>query len=338
MVATSQTKRTRRGFSLVELLIVIATIGTLLGLLLPAVQSARESARLNQCKSHLREIGFATLRLHEASTAFPPARLRARNDYDQNACESTQPSWLVRILPYLEEGQAARRWDLNTPFESHDAADRNHAPSVFVCPTRRTLNEAVVKSGEYEHEYALPCGCSGSETVELTGGAVGDYGANHGDYTGGSLNSDFAYWRGGNGTGVIVSSRPLCREGQPAGWLDKVRMKDLVDGLSKTALVGEMHIPQGRLRQSPENGPMYNGKHLPGFARIGGPGIGIARGPSDTSVAAIGFGSWHPNVCPFVMADGSIRVVSNEIDTELLRSMCRRDDDYEIDFSAWMHF
>ncbi|TWT46779.1 DUF1559 family PulG-like putative transporter [Botrimarina hoheduenensis] len=328
----------RAAFTLVELLVVIAIIASLVGLMLPAVQQARESARLSQCKSHLRNMGLATLQLHEASTAFPPARLRARNDYDENACETTQPSWLVRIMPYLEEADAADRWNLYAGYESHDQQDREFVPAVYICPSRRGPSEAIVPSGEYEQPYFFPCGCSGTEIVQLVGGAVGDYAANHGDYTGSPFDDEFSYWRGGNGTGVIVSSRPICREGRPVGWLDKVQMKDLTDGVSKTALVGEMHVPHDRLSEAPENGPMYNGRDLPAFARIGGYGIGIARGPNDDSVPVIGFGSWHEGVCPFVMADGAVRLVSVEIDTETLGSLCRRNDSFQLDYTSYTFY
>lgn len=325
-----------RGFTLVELLVVIAIVGVLVGLLLPAVQSARESARLTQCSSHLRNIGLATLNMHDSMGAFPPARLRARVDFSENACETTQPSWLARILPYVEQQSVAAQWDLNLGYEFHDRSTREFAPSIFLCPTRRAGQGSIVPSGEVQQQYSFPCGCSSLEIVEMVGGAAGDYAANHGDLTGGSYGGQFSYWRGGNGTGVIISSRPECREGLPAGWKDKIRLKDLVDGSSNTALVGEMHIPTGRLNMAPENGPMYNGKDLPAFARIGGIGIGLARGPEDHSVNAIGFGSWHPGICPFVMADGSVRNVATDIDSNTLQSMCRRDDNYEIDYSTWV--
>lgn len=326
-------RRPLRGFTLVELLVVIAIIGTLIGLLLPAVQAAREAARLTQCESHLRQIGLATLNLHDATGAFPPARLRARDDFSEYACESTQPSWLVRILPYIEQQNFASEWDLNQVYSLHAPEVREHLPAAFVCPTRRSPSEAVIASQEIEEEYTFPCGCSFSETVTMVSGAVGDYAGNHGDLTGGSFDDEYAYWRGGNGTGVIISSRPTCQNWQPTGWKDKIRNKDLVDGASNTVLVGEMHIPAGRLAEVPENGPMYNGKDLPAFARVGGVGIGLARGPADQSVPVIGFGSWHPGVCPFVMADGSLRLVANEIDTQTLAQLTRRDDDYQIEYN-----
>jgi len=319
-----------RAFTLVELLVVIAIIGALVAMLLPAVQDSREAARLLQCKSHLRNIGHATLLLHDAEGAFPPARLRARIDWGENNCETNQPSWLARILPYVEEASAAERWDLYKGFTDHPEAVRQYAPSIYLCPSRRAMEEAIVPPIDTEVTVYLPCGCGGSELIQAASGVAGDYGGNHGDFTGQSWGLK-AYWRGGNGTGVIISSRPVCREGQPAGWRDKVRHKDLIDGASKTALAGEMHVPQSRLAQPPENGPLYNGKDLPAFARIGGAGVGLARGPLDDTLEVIGFGSWHPGVCPFVMADGSIRLAGTDISTEVLQSMCRRDDDYELD-------
>ncbi|MGD9633226.1 MAG: DUF1559 domain-containing protein [Pirellulales bacterium] len=322
----SATPRRRAGFTLIELLVVIAIIGVLVGLLLPAVQAARESARLTECMSHLRQIGLATLEFNDTNKAFPPARLQTRSYYVQN-CESTQPSWLVRILPYLEESGVAAQWNVNQPFESHPEAVRTHVPPVYVCPTRRTVAEAIVEGKSEEVKITYPCGCSGTVLIELASGGVGDYAANHGDFTGGSYGDEADYWRGGNGTGVLISSNPRCRDGLPADWTNKIRSKDLLDGASKTFLAGEMHVPATRLAAVPENGPIYNGSDLTAFARIGGPGFPLAQGPDDTNVDVNVFGSWHPGICPFVLADGSARTIDNFVDTVVLESYCRRVDE-----------
>jgi prepilin-type N-terminal cleavage/methylation domain-containing protein len=312
-------------FTLVELLVVIAIVGALIALLLPAVQAARESARATQCRNNLKQIGLATLQFHENYQAYPPARLRSRG-YESEICETTQASWLVRILPFLEESSAYARWNIYEPFEYHPRAVREYVPEVYVCPTRRTVHEAVAGAGNVEQVVVYPCGCIGTLSIELISGAVGDYAGNHGDFTGGSKGEDSDYHLGGNGTGAIISSRPLCRDFLPAGWIDKVGLKNLVDGTSKTFLAGEMHVPIGRLAEVPENGPIYNGLDLPAFGRIGGPGIALSRSPDDRSVPIIGFGSWHVGVCPFVFADGSVQPVDNFIDTEVLRQFCNRAD------------
>jgi hypothetical protein len=258
---------------------------------------------------------------------YPPARLRGRSFFDASEhCANTQPSWLTRILPYVEGASEAQHWDFYAPFENHPDHLRELAPAIYSCPTRRSPEEAVIASGTIERRMLFASGCSWTEMVELVGGAVGDYAGNHGDFTGGSFGAQTDYWRGGNGTGMIITSRPDCVERLPVGWVDKVANKDLVDGLSKTFLAGELHVPTERLSKPPENAPIYNGADLPAFARIGGPGVPLARDANDLTVPIIGFGSWHPGVCPFVAADGSVRVLDNVTDPLVLRSYCHRSD------------
>lgn len=336
----------RRGFTIVELLVVVAIVGTLIGLLLPAVQAAREAARGAQCKNNLRQIGLATIHYHDAQGHFPPARLRSR-EWGVTQCETSQPSWFARILVYLDSTPAGSQWDYAEAFEHHPDELREFAPDVFVCPSRRSLAESVIPAGAVQQAVTYPCGCMGLEIVQLTSGVTGDYAGNHGDFTGGSYGAETDYWRGGNGTGVIISSRPICRPDSeatfalgraaslPLGYQDTIRLKDVTDGASHTFLAGEMHIPADRIAQVPENGPLYNGKDLTAFARIAGPSVPLARGPLDTTAGSMGFGSWHAGVCPFVLADGSVRDMDVFTDTVVLQGWSRRADFEDVRPDWW---
>ncbi len=163
----------------------------------------------------------------------------------------------------------------------------------------------------------------GSVTVP---GALGDYGGNHGDLSPGSsgLPTDFYY--GGNGTGVIISSRARCNGNAPVDWIDRIGMKDLVDGASSTMLAGEMHVPLGKLGRSPEDAFIYNGDNVFNFSRIGGPTVPISGDPRAEGNALVSFGSWHSGICNFAVSDGSVRSIAATIDTDTLGRLCNRRD------------
>lgn len=279
------------------------------------------------CLSHLRQVGQATLQFHDARGAFPPARIqpkmRAYAPYD---CGGQHPSWLVRILPFLEYTSEYANWDLSKPYSEHPAEVIEGVVPVYSCPSRRAGSDAVVASKAIETWVQLPCGCGALRTISMEGGAVGDYAGNHGDLSPGAVGAETDFYWGGNGTGVIISSRGLCESDRPVDWVDRIRIADLTDGTSQTILAGELHVTPDRKNQQPYNGPIYNGEDLAASARVGGPGVPIARSARESQGSVLGFGSWHPDVCHFVLADGSARGVHNFMDTVTLGHLCRRDD------------
>ncbi len=94
----------RRAFTLVELLVVIAIIGILIALLLPAVQSARESARRTQCQNNLKQLALGLQTYHSAYGRFPPgANTRDKNPGDSNFSQDSTFGWISFILPFIDE-------------------------------------------------------------------------------------------------------------------------------------------------------------------------------------------------------------------------------------------
>ena len=321
------------GFTLVELLVVLAVIGIMVGLLLPAVQSARESARSLQCQNNLHQIGLATHLFHDTQRAFPPARYQPRPDAPPDRdCGGAETTWLVRIMPFLEQASAESRWSYSKKYSEHADVVREFTLASYCCPSRRSASTAKgegVVAGSATTWIRLPCGCpvalTTSGTLQLTG-AVGDYGGNHGDLSPGSsgLPSDFYY--GGNGTGVIISSHATCDVDTPMAWTDKVRMRDVTDGLSSTLLAGEMHVTMNKLGLSPQDAFIFNGDQVFNSARVGGPTMPIVQDNRDEGNGLGSWGSWHPGACYFAFADGSVRGLAKSIDTETLGNLCNRSD------------
>ncbi len=325
-------RSSRNAFTLVELLVVIAIIGMLVGLLLPAVQSAREAARSAHCRNNLRQIALAAVMFHDARGAFPPARYQPRpGDTDVNNCGGNETTWLVRIMPFLEHASAEAQWDYALPYASHPEPVRSHAPAIYSCPTRRAAGAvgSGLVTGATTVWITLPCGCrvpvSSSDSAQANG-ALGDYGGNHGDLTPGSVGLPTDFYYGGNGTGVIISSRANCRSSIPVDWIYRVKAADIVDGLSNTILTGEMHVPMGQLGAAGIDAFIFNGDHVFNAARVGGPTVPIVTNLRDQLNGLTSWGSWHPGVCTFALADGSVQAFATSMDTEILGYLCNRRD------------
>ena len=125
----------RHAFTLVELLVVIAIIGILIGMLLPAIQSVRESARSIVCRNNLRQMGLALQNYHSTFMHFP-AGVTGWRPFGSADQSKLNLAWSVFILPQLEQENLYRQLDLSQAYDSpanHDAATQ--PVSVYQCPS-----------------------------------------------------------------------------------------------------------------------------------------------------------------------------------------------------------
>ena len=146
-----------RGFTLVELLVVIAVIGALVALLLPAVQSAREAARRIQCQNHQRQIGLAIANYESAVGKLPPSGLVESQTqiYRDFTGEKIYPvfvgtsgrmlSWVVTVLPYLEEASLADLFDTERSVLDQPGDPQAKYISVLGCPSDSAANRTFVE-------------------------------------------------------------------------------------------------------------------------------------------------------------------------------------------------
>src|SRR5262245_51054396 len=134
----------RRGFTLIEMLVVIAIIAILIGLLLPAVQKVREAANRMVCTNHLHQIVLAAHNYHDAHEKFPTG---ARVPVFVGLRPTGATNLWVQLLPYIDQDNLFKLWD-DMDNRNNVGWDRNvttaHVIKLLICPSD-ALPETVVE-------------------------------------------------------------------------------------------------------------------------------------------------------------------------------------------------
>lgn len=276
-------RRSQNGFTLVELLVVIAIIGVLVSLLLPAVQTARESARRTQCQNNLKQFGLAFHQHHDAFQFFPTGGWdwATPPNYVNGAPaigNAQQAGWGFQVLPYIEH---AAVWNGGGASTDNDKAIVAIGTTIkgFFCPSRRPPQTVT---------YAEPGYLNGANIKH----ALCDYSASNLD-----------------GTGAVRQYKP-------------VRIAEISDGLSHALLLGDKRLNRTRLGtpQPDDNEGFTCGwnedtvsrttkKPSPDF--IGDPGL----------FGGEMFGSSHPANLNMALADGSVRQVLYSIESKTFQAL-----------------
>ena len=279
----------RKAFTLIELLVVITIIGILIALLLPAVQAAREAARQLSCTNNLKQIGLAMHLYHNSYQRLPPGW--SAYDPAGRPYPMGEPGWgwAARILPFIEQANVENNlvdYGQSILAAQNDAA-RLTRISTFRCPS--DTGNPVFTDGD-----------GGLPPVEFaTANYVGVFG---------TKNIHDCHLLGPGQQ--YISDGPLFHNSQ-------VRFDDIRDGLSQTFLVGER---TSRLDYSTWPGARPGDECGPG--RI----LGTAGYPPNSEATDIhNFSSNHPNGTNFLSADGSVRLISQTIDTAAYHALCTYD-------------
>ncbi len=292
-----RTRIPRAGFTLVEVLVVIAIIGILVAFLLPAIQAARESARRTQCQNNLRQIGDAIQMHHDTHKHFPTGR----NRFDQYAV-----SWAFFLLPYMEETAIYNSYDSKARVDDDANAATMRTPiETYACPSRRK----AAADRNFDNNEAPP--------VVLGAATLADYSANAGiAHMTGMVGSDeaAAVFGGFDRTdaGPIFSG-------------SRIGARQVEDGLSKTIAVGERHLPPVPEGTPPEMEHLAIGDtaSIPGdtpHTTFRASGAGLATGPDDEDRTK--FGSSHTgNLVQFVFLDGHVRGLRPDVALTVLKAL-----------------
>ncbi|HEV3342408.1 MAG TPA: DUF1559 domain-containing protein [Pirellulales bacterium] len=312
--------RGQSGFTLIEVLVVIAVIGLLVAILLPAVQAARESARRTQCKNHIKQFAVAAHHHLDVTRFFPSGGwgLFWVGDPDRGYGHRQPGGWTFSILPFMEQqplSSTGAGLSGQAKLAAAGSVNTNPVP-LFYCPSRRaaTLYPFVNFPGNF---VAYNC-------VPLTASSRLDYAANCGD----------------SGTNEIGSGPESLAQGDTTyPWPDttnltgvsflrsEVRVGDILDGTSVTYLFGEKYVnPEdyGTGKDPGDDQPIFLG-----YDNDNDRTTGLLNAPKQDTRGLrdfLCFGSAHSTGFQMALCDGSVRTINYTIDPEIHRKLGNRND------------
>jgi len=309
----------RHGFTLVELLVVIAIIGTLIGLLLPAVQSARESGRRASCANNLKQLALAVHNFHAALGTFPPDNPLT---YDPTAANW---SWLAEILPQLELESLYKQANVggfppnNINQSLPQIAERVPA---FLCPSDpNAWNGPVSHSSNFDMLDPV----LGPLNYEAT-----CYRANTGSNWGGGPPRSATWWgtdaewcnSDPNNTDPNTTYDGCCH-GNGVIWETNqpISFKNITDGTSHTIMIGEALTGKDY-----QNAWCHMDNAIATCAyppNAENPATGQDY-PPDQWWNRYAFTSQHPGGVQFAMADGSDQFIVDTISLSVFRALGTR--------------
>lgn len=273
------------GFTLVELLVVIAIIGVMVGLLLPAVQAAREAARRMSCSNNLKQIGIAVHNYHDTYQRFPPSSFN-----------SNKLAWTVHVLPFIEQQSLFDEFNMNLVYN----AGTNNAlglrrVNTYICPSIKSALSSLANGGE-------AIGGVATFTTSYYG-VMGPQGTNQ------AFNTPYGFSVVGGHGGFALDG--FFRQNA------QTRFADVIDGTSNTFMIGEISWDDRRgLRTRYRT---WSRGHNQNDWTAGVKNLTQQINSDFTALFNnMAFGSNHPGGCHFLMGDASVVFLSNSTDFNLL--------------------
>jgi len=298
--------RSRRAFTLVELLVVIAIIGVLVALLLPAVQAAREAARRSQCSNNLKQLGIATHNYHDTHQ-YLPINISRWSEGTAATPVRNGKGWIVSILPQAEQmplyskfekyfgGDFAGGGGLNNP--ATECRDAMKTPVKFLqCPSDPDAGKAAL--GQAQCETFLV-------TRTNYKGVMGDHKMGNASSVHPSPTADRHNTNDCNG--IFYRNN----------YQDGLKLASITDGTSNTFMVGEDVVGQNLHSAAFYSNGDYCSCHGP-------PNYFVTPPTPGSWWNVMTFRSKHPGIVQFAIGDGSVRIISQNIDYNLYRYLATK--------------